>query len=304
MTESKAQKVNKKTFEVEVGGKVIKLVVKRPDQRQTQAGQMAYNRAFREAAKPSDGKSGAIVRPALDGILRDQKLWDDAREAKAKELGRALQDGHRKLIRGNIPLSEGREIAIQMRRDRNELQELYGDRNALDAMTAEAQAENARFNYFVTVCTLYADTGYPYFKNEEDYNARADDLAAVAAATNLASLVYDFDDGWVNNLPENKWLAQWGFADDKGRLIDRKHKWLVDAKGRRIDENGYLLNAEGRRVDEDGQLLTDDGTPLEESLPFLDEDGLPIVLEAVLPGVTPATEDVPRPQKPEGEPQS
>lgn len=277
---STTAKANKKAFEVKVGEGVVKLVVKRPDQRQQQSAQLVYNRAFRDAVKPGDGKPGAIVRGALDGILRDQKLWDDAREEEYKGLQKALQAGHRKLVKGGIRLSEGREVAIQMRRDRNALQELLNSRNSLDAATAEAQAENARFNFLVAQCTLDAETGSPYFKNEEDYNSRTDDPVAAAAANNLANMIYDLDDNWFMTLPENKWLKQWDFIDEKGRFVDRATGQLVDSKGRRIDEEGYLLNAKNERVDEDGNLVTAEGEPLEEALPFLDEDDKPLPLAA------------------------
>lgn len=283
-------KANKKAFEVKVGDSEVKLVVKRPDQRQQQAAQLVYNRAFRDAVKPGDGKPGAIVRGALDGILRDQKLWDDAREEEYKALQKALQAGHRKLVKGGIRLTEGREVAIQMRRDRNALQELLNSRNSLDAATAEAQAENARFNYLVAQCTLDAETGSPYFKSEEDYNSRTDDPVAASAANNLANMIYDLDENWFMTLPENKWLKQWNFIDEKGRFIDRSTGHLVDSKNRRIDEEGYLLNAENKRVDEDGKLITAEGDPLEEALPFLDEDDKPLSLV-----VAPTTEAVAKP---------
>lgn len=274
-----SDKVNKKVFEVKVGEKTLKLAVKRPDQLTQQKAQLVYNRIFRESVKPSDGKSGAIVRAAVEGIIRDQKLWDDARQAEYEGLQKSLRENERKLVKGGIKLSEGREIAIQMRRDRNKLNTLLSERNSLDANTAEAQAENAKFNWLVAHCTLDAETGTPYFKSEDDYNTRADDPVAIQAANNLANIIYDLDDNWTMTLPENRWLKQWNYIDEKGRLVDRQHGHLVDTKGRKIDEDGFLLNAEGKRVDEDGNLIAEDGAPVEEPMPFLDEDGHPLLTE-------------------------
>lgn len=272
MPEAKPTKVNKKEFEVEVEGKKLKLVVKRPDQKQQAQGQLVYNRAFREAVKPDDGGKGAIVRGALEGVLREQKLWDDSKQAEYDRLTKSLRDGERALVKGGVKLSEGRETAIQMRRDRQNLEALLSERNSLDGITAEAQAENARFNHWVATCTLDAAKGTPYFKSNADYESRADDPVAEKAAQALANLVYSLDEGWRKKLPEEQWLRAYDFSrEEDGHLIDRQGGWLCRADGRRVNEEGQLVNEDGHAVDEDGNLVASDGSPLGEAAPFIDD---------------------------------
>ncbi len=239
------------------------------------------------AVKPDDGKPGAIVRAALEGVLREQNLWDDARQAHLEELNRKLIQGERTLATGGIRLSEARELAVQMRRDRYELRVLLGDRNSLDVNTAEAQAENARFNSMVASCTVHADTGKPYWKSEEDYLASEEHELAGKAARIMGNLVYDLDDDFELKLPEARFLIARGFADAKGHLIDKRGR-LIDSLGRLVNEDGRLVNEEGQLVDVDGNLLTDDGKPKVDFVPFLDEDGLPIPEPGEAAAETPA----------------
>lgn len=284
-------KVNKKVFEVEIGeGEALRKVeyaVKRPDQKLQQQAQSVYNRAFRDAVKPSNGERGAIVRAALDGVLRDQKLWDDAKQEEAERIGKALREGEAKLTKGGVKLSEGRDIAIQMRRDRNAWQRLQGDRNALDVNTAEAQAENAKFNFLVASCTVDPKTGARYFKDEEDYNTKSADPVAFGAANALAELIYEIDPEFFLKFPEEKWLRAYEFTDKEGNLVNKAGE-RVDAKGRRIDADGYLLSEDNKRIDEEGNLLGTAGEILViNPMPFLDDE-TGVAVTVANPLVTPA----------------
>src|SRR5262245_9670927 len=207
---SSSQTKLKAKFEAELNGKAVALAVKRPDPKVVQKGQQVHNRAFREAVD-----SGAILRAKVDGVIREQKLWDDARQAEYEAAQKRLQEGERKLARGGIKLSEAKEIAVQMRRDRNRLRDLSSERNVIDSHTAEAQAENARFNYYVSACTVYDESGKPVFESLDDYLSRSSEPASMEAASRLAMMLYGLDDGFEKKLPENKFLVKYGFAREK-----------------------------------------------------------------------------------------
>ncbi len=271
-----SDKVNKKIFKVTVDGKEVEVAVLRPDRKAQDAAQLAYNRAFRLAVKPEDGKAGAIVRGALEGVLREQGIWDDARQKELEKLNKALLDGEKKLARGGIRLSAARDVAIQMRRDRWALRRLLAKRNELDAMTAEAQAENARFNALVASCTREGGSGKPWWKNEDAYlSANDDDDVARQAAGFLANMVYDVEDDFESKLPENSWLRAQKLVDKEGHLVDRKGR-LIDAEGRLVDKEGRLVSEKGELIDTEGNLLAEDGSYKVETLPFLDDDDKPI----------------------------
>jgi hypothetical protein len=261
--------VNKKTFEVEQ----VKLAVLRPTLKVTQEAQLVYNRAFRTAVSPPDGQKGALVRAKVEQVLREQNLWNEDKQAQYDGLMKRLLGGEKKLaMGGNAGLTKqgGREVAIDMMKARAGLRSLNAERNALDEHTAESQALQARFNYLVSACTVYGDTGKSYYSSVEDYLGRESDPVAGPAANALGKLIYDLDDDYEQKLPEVKFLIRYGFADEKGRLI-RADKKLIDWEGNLIDEKGRRVNEKGELIDLEGTPLTEEGEYKVEFKEFLDE---------------------------------
>ena len=145
-----------------------------------------------------------------------------------------------------------------MRRLRIKLRELISERLALEENTAEALADNSKFDYFVADCTFYAN-GQKVYNSVEDYNQKSSDEIAFAAASALAEMLYQVDNKFEENLPENKFLKKFNLVNEDLSLVD-KDGILVDTQGRRINENGHYINSDGHRVDKDGNLLNEDGT--------------------------------------------
>jgi hypothetical protein len=190
-----------------------------------------------------------------------------------------ILEGERKLAKGGISLSIAKDEALKMRKLREELRELIAVKTNLDTHTAEGQADNARFNYLVSACTVYNDSKKPYFSSYEDYNSKSGtDLVAGLAAQNLAGMLYGLDSDYEEKLPENKFLKQYKFVDDKLRLVNKQGQ-LVDSEGRLIDEDGRFINEKGEFVDKDGNTVDKKGDYVIEFSPFLDDDGKPIVVE-------------------------
>lgn len=254
---------NKKSFKVTMDGKETSLDVKKPDMQLQKQGQVVYSREFCRLVRGDNGERGALVRPALDSVMRQQGLWDDEKESRWRELNKRLLDNEKKLKSGQKSgvktLSQARELAIQMRRDRFALRELLMERQQLDSTTAEGQAENAKFNHFVAHATVYSETGKPVFKNEEDYLAKAGEEWAQEAARQFGQLFYGLDDNFEKGLPENEFLLKKKLVRETDlHLIDKEGN-LVDALGRRVNEKGFLVNDKGEPIDMDGDPLTEEG---------------------------------------------
>ena len=145
-----------------------------------------------------------------------------------------------------------------MRRLRSELRELISERLGLEENTAEALADNARFDYFVANCTFYKDSGKRVYNSVEDYNKRSSDSVAFTAASMLGNILYNLDSDFEKNLPENKWLNMFNLTDDEGSLVNSEGK-TVDSEGRLINEQGHFLDEDGNRVDANGIPLDKDG---------------------------------------------
>lgn len=255
--------------------KDLELQVVAPSSVDNKEASKVYNQAFNDALK-----SKAIVRARLDDILKEQGLWDDAKQAEYNKLQSSLLESERILKKGGITLARAKEVALQMKKDRETLRELISDRTSLDNHTAEGQADNAKFNYLVYACTVYGDNpSKKYFKSYEDYQQRSSELEAVVAAQHVANFIYGLEDDYESKLPENKFLKDYHFVDDSGRLVNKDGKYvdsegrLTDANGRYIDEEGNFIDKQGNRVDEFGEYIV-------EFTPFLDDDGNPVSLDA------------------------
>lgn len=264
-----------KTFKIKIEEKEIEFLVKTPSINDQREAQKVYNQAFTDAIK-----SKCVVRAKMDELLEDQGLWNQDKQIKFTKLQQDILDSERKLAKGGISLREAREIAIQMKKDREEVRSLISVRTSLDNHSAEGQADNARFNYLVSVCLVYNDSKQPYFSNMEDYLNRSNEEVAIVAAQHLASMLYGLDNDYELNLPENKFLKKYKFIDDKLRYINKEGK-LTDAEGRLVDENGRYIDNQGNFVDKFGNRVDKDGEYVVEHKPFLDDDGNPILDEEV-----------------------
>jgi hypothetical protein len=263
-----------RTFTAFIDGKEKEMLIKSPSIQDQKEATKIYNQTFSEALKAK-----AVVRAKLDDLLVEQGLWDNAKQAKFTELQNEILEGERKLAKGGIPLSEAKKTALSMKKHREDLRELISVKTNLDTHTAEGQADNARFNYLVSACTVYSDSKEQYFKNFEEYNNRSADPVAILAAQNLAGMLYGLENDYEEKLPENRFLKQYRFIDDKLRLINKEGK-LVDENGRLIDDNGRFINDIGQFIDKDGNVVDDKGDYVVQFSPFLDDDGKPIVVES------------------------
>lgn len=261
------------SFKTKVNDKEVELAIQSPSMQDQREASKVYNQTFSDALKAK-----AVVRAKLDDLLVDQGLWDTVKQNEFNKLQGEVLESERKLAKGGIPLSEAKNIAMSIKETREKIRDLISVKTNLDVHTAEGQADNARFNYLVSACTVYKDTKQKYFNSLDDYLNRSTEEASLKAAQTLANMLYGLDNDYENNLPENKFLKQYRFVDEKLRLINKDGK-LVDSEGRLVDENGRYIDDKGNFVDKFGNPVDKDGEYIVESLPFLDDDGKPIILE-------------------------
>jgi hypothetical protein len=262
-----------KTFTVTIDNSEKEILVKSPSLDNQREAQKVYNQAFTDAIK-----SKSVVRARLDDILQEQGLWDDEKQAKFTELQKRILDGEKKLAKGGFGLNEAKDLAIEMKDCRDKIRDLISVRTSLDNHSAEGQADNARFNYLVSVCVVYNDTKEPVFTSLENYLNRSTEQVALLGAQNLANMLYGLDNDYESNLPENKFLKKYKFVDDKLRLIDKKGR-LIDADGKLIDEEGRFIDDQGNYVDKFGNRINEAGDYIVDTQPFLDDQGNPIIVE-------------------------
>ncbi len=264
--------MNTREFSVTIDNKEVSFLVKAPSLQDQREATKVYNQSFSDAIKAK-----AIVRAKIDEILKEQGLWDDSKQIKFDELQKNILERERILAKGGISLSKARDTALEIRKLRDEVRELISVKTVLDNNTAEGQADNTRFNYLVSVCTVYKDGNKPYFSSMEDYLNKSIDPVAIKGAQTLANMLYGLDNNYEANLPENKFLKQYKFVDDQLRLINKDGK-LVDIEGRLVDEKGRFIDEEGNYVDKFGYRVNKDGDYMFETAPFLDDNGKPVII--------------------------
>ncbi len=239
--------------------------VRQPSLDEQNKAQMVYNKAFSNALS-----SGSPLRTEVADILRERGMWNDDKQAELEKLQKDILDKEFILHKGGIYKKEAREIAIKLKKLRDKVSTLFAPIANFDQYTCEGQAQNARFDSLVSNCTVYED-GRPVFSSLEDYKNKANDPVAIVGSTKFAELHYFIgEDDLGAGLPENQFLKENGFADDKFRLIDSKGR-LITEDGRLINEDGNLIDEEGSLVDMLGHKLDKEGNFTVERKPFLDE---------------------------------
>lgn len=232
-----------------------------------------YSKTFTELLE-----SGSLLRKKLAENLRKQGLWSDEQQEELDTLQRNIVEKEHQLHKGGIKLSDAKELALSIQKDRARQGELLASYNEYDNMTVEGQADNARFNYLVYACTVYSKTGKQYFESYDEFVSYKDPVAFIAAAK-YGKEYYNLDDNYQLSLPENQFLKKFKFVDDDLRLINKEGK-LVNEDGELINEFGNRVDEEGHIIDNFGFVREEDGSFADESSPFLDDDGNPVTVDS------------------------
>jgi hypothetical protein len=253
-------------------GKEIELQVVKPGSDVLQKAQIIYASTWQ---KSINHDPPLLLRAKLDKVLRQQGLWSDDKDNQRTRLLREIRDKRLALVKGGVSTNQAVEDALSIMKLQNELNKLLAERNRIDANTAEAQADNAQFNFLVSECTLNFTNGERYFSSYKDYVDRASESTARDAANQMMYLLYDLDEKASEHSPENVLLKKLGRMDEKGRLV--KNDKPVDIDGRYVDDEGKYVDEQGDFIDEDGFKVDKYGYPVvTDTQPFVDENGVSI----------------------------
>jgi hypothetical protein len=242
-----------------------------------QEAQLEYNRAFDRAMR-----SRAPLRIEVEKLLKDRGIWTETKQDELNKLNDELIKMERQLKAGGMKLTEARDLALKIRAKRDEITNLSIDRRILDGSTAEAQAETARFNWFVANATVYPVTGKCFFEekgkeNVQVYLEQSNTEYAQECARKFGVLQYGLDEHFERKLPENVFLLKFKFVREKDlRLINRDGE-LIDSEGHLLDEDGFRIDPVTRkRLDRDGAIELRKNLPPVQATEFLDDEGNPI----------------------------
>ena len=249
----------KKELEVKFADKdkaPVKIYVEKPNNEVVKGADRYRAKAWNECIL-----DGIVTKKELSTLMKKRGIWSDKKEDEQEAISKEINQLEQKLYlecgKRNSKKAEGKEIAIQIRRKRNELRQLISEKMGLEENTAEALADNSRFDYIVAHCTFHAN-GEKVYKDIDDYNSKSADEVAYTAASALAEMMYSIDSDFEKNLPENKWLKNRELVNDDLALVDDKGR-RVDLEGRLINDEGYYIDKDGNRIDKQGNPLSEDG---------------------------------------------
>lgn len=251
----------------------VTVIVKRPSIAQTTEGQMVESRTFNEGIR-----GGNITRGGLRDHMFKTGEWDESKDEELKQLGLKVLAGERQLARGGRDVNgekftkqQGRQLCIDIRKWRHDQLVLLARSRELDSHTVEGKAENAKFDYFMSVCVFNEDESV-HFDGVDDYLARSilDNVYINKAAGELANMIYNYDPEHEKKKAEHKFLTKYGYAREDGNLVNEDKK-LIDDDGKLVDEDGRLIDEAGEFVDINGDRVDKEGSPIEDFVEFEDD---------------------------------
>jgi len=235
---------------------VVNIVVKHPNGRvMKEAGQVWTRAWYRYIADK------IMTKQQLERFMIENNIWSKDKEKEQDQLVEDIRSLTKNLLQGSArrkrKASEGRDIAIEIKKKRAQLQQLIGEKLSLEANSAESLADNDKFDYIVSECT-YGQNGEKVYTDVDDYNEKSDGAIAFAAAAKLAEMLYSLDKDFESQLPENQFLKKFDYVNEDYELVDRTGK-RISVDGKNIDKFGFYVNESGDRVDADGNLLDSSG---------------------------------------------
>lgn len=234
--------------EIEDGTKV-ELAVLKASPGQLQEATRIYNQTWAKGVK-----DGLLLREAIDTYMREQNIWGDTQETRLQEILKDINQTEKTLSGGKMKKSAGKDLSLKLWDLRSEMRQLIAQKTIIENNSVQSQAENARFNYLVSVCSVYNETGDRVFSSLEDYLEKDEDWS-YECASQMSNLLYNLDPDFEKNLPENKFLKRFGYVNDELALVNEKGE-LVTRENKRVDSEGYYVDPEtGERVNVNGEKI-------------------------------------------------
>ena len=209
----------------------VKFAVRKPNHEQQRNANFQYSKWMNQYLK-----EGIMPQMRLEETLRGNGVWDTEMEKREGELAKTIREVEDKLKRGGIKVSEAVQRAKDGIKARFEFLNLTAKRNSLLSNSAESLSQNHRFNYLVSVCTVYSNTEKPVFKDYDDF-LKQDNQGSIlpyVAGEVFSRLAYGFDDDFRKDWPEYKFLLKHKFVNDKLEFVNKEGE-IVDIDGNKIE---------------------------------------------------------------------
>ena len=190
----------------EINGKKYKVI--KPNRKIEDEANKTYLSEFNRALK-----DGCMLAASMDSFLKEHKIWDVEKENKIAEMRSELGVIEKILTEeGGISLDEAKIKAEEAQMLRMQILNTVSYKKQYDDITVEKLADDAKFNHLVSQCTLNEDGTKAFASYEAFMNSEDEDLGG-QAAYELGRVLYGDLLEFYSELPENKFLIDYGFID-------------------------------------------------------------------------------------------
>jgi hypothetical protein len=235
---------NRKTFQIfdEKTGKPIDLAIVKPNQDVVNEAELIYSSHYAKAIS-----RGVPTLGQARTLIYDKKLWTKEDDEKIDEINKEIKIKEKKLA-GKDKLSEKDAIKIceemaELRSKKDERSEKY---STLIGHSAEYLAEGVKMQYYVAMCTVYADDNKPFFADKE--GSASYQIYIEKSNSMMILIIHTEAYRFFNNIEDKKKVENIEIE----YLIDKKK---INSAGKYINEEGKLVDKEGRRINEFGEYI-------------------------------------------------
>lgn len=227
--------------EVIIGGKTY--YVAKPGANDEARAKLQQSRTFNEALE-----NGACLRVQLNKVLKHKKIWDEEDDSEIESISNKIQDNLGKLDEGGIEVLDARKLAIETNNLRMQMINKISILNEHKSLTAEGQADDAYFDTLVSCCCFNED-GTKVFKSYEDYISKSKEDYAAELARKVSEVIYGNLD-YIKDLPENKFLSEYGFINENmeyinefGELVNSLYEKIIPEE-KKPEKKPFLKNGQ------------------------------------------------------------
>ena len=204
---------------------LLKLKIVAPTSEQILEADLQYRKVYSKALR-----LGIIVQAEAERFVKERKLLDADLEAEIKKCQEEIAGLEIKLANKEMSREDGFVAANKLTGVRDELMRFNKKVTAIFDTTCENLSDEYRMQYLTVMITRNED-GSAFFKDYEDFSKRTDERATVDAVRHTILTMARLKDNFLMDLPENKWLKDNGFVDEKGLPIMRKSEPKIQDTG-------------------------------------------------------------------------
>ena len=207
-----------RNFEVTMpDGNKVKLKINRATQNQLLDIDKVYRIAYSKLLR-----SGCLTNAEVEKYVEKNEIWMDEDDEKVAKLQKEMISLEQQLADKNYKMEEeGYLKAIKLSELRDKIYQMSRKIGSIYDNTCENASDELRMQHLCVNTTLKQDN-IPFFKDFDDFSTRANEDATAEALRQCILFNSRLKENFMMDLPENQWMQDNGFMDDKGTLIKKE----------------------------------------------------------------------------------